>query len=104
MRLLILGGTVFLGRHVVDAALERGHAVTIFTRGRHGTGPEGVEHIAGDRADVTPLTGRAWDAAIDTSRYGPAHVRASAGLGIGHCVFASSCTAYPAGPDKPVDE
>ena len=57
MRLLILGGTVFLGRHVVDAALERGHELTLFTRGKHGTGPEGVEHIAGDRADVAPLRG-----------------------------------------------
>src|SRR4051794_26984614 len=104
MRLLILGGTVFLGRHVVDAALERGHEVTIFTRGRHGTGPEGAEHIAGDRADVTPLTGRAWDAAIDTSGYDPAHVRASAALDIGHYVFVSSCNAYPDWPDKPVDE
>src|SRR3954453_262674 len=104
MRLLILGGTVFLGRHVVDAARERGHEVTIFTRGRHGTGPEGVEHVAGDRADVTPLKGRAWDAAIDTSAYDPAHVRPSAALDIGHYVFVSSCNAYPDWPDKPVDE
>ena len=78
MRILVLGGTVFLGRHVVDAALARGHEVTIFTRGRHGTGPEGVEHVTGDRADVAPLQGRAWDAAIDTSGYDPAHVAASA--------------------------
>ena len=104
MRLLILGGTVFLGRHVVDAALERGHEVTIFTRGRHGTGPEGVEHVKGDRADVTPLKGRSWDAAIDTSGYDPAQVAASAALDIGHYVFVSSCNAYPDWPDKPVDE
>ncbi len=104
MRLLILGGTVFLGRHVVDAALARGHAVTIFTRGKHGTGPEGVEHVAGDRADVTPLRGKHWDAAIDTSGYDPAHVEASTGLDIGHYVFVSSCNAYPEWPDKPVDE
>jgi nucleoside-diphosphate-sugar epimerase len=104
MRLLILGGTVFLGRHVVDAALERGHEVTIFTRGRHGTGPDGVEHVKGDRADVTPLKGRSWDAAIDTSGYDPAQVAASAALDIGHYVFVSSCNAYPDWPDKPVDE
>src|SRR5690349_1339936 len=104
MRLLILGGTVFLGRHVVDAALERGHEVTIFTRGRHGTGPDGVEHVAGDRADVTPLRHRAWDAAIDTSGYDPAHVDASSALDIGHYVFVSSCNAYPDWPEKPVDE
>ncbi|MDA0163157.1 NAD-dependent epimerase/dehydratase family protein [Solirubrobacter ginsenosidimutans] len=104
MRLLILGGTVFLGRHVVDAALARGHEVTIFTRGRHGTAPHGVEHVIGDRADVTPLQGRAWDAAIDTSGYDPAQVDASSALDIGHYVFVSSCNAYPDWPDKPVDE
>jgi 2'-hydroxyisoflavone reductase len=104
MRLLILGGTVFLGRHVVDAALERGHELTLFTRGKHGTGPEGVEHIAGDRADVAPLRGKTWDAAIDTSGYDPAQVDASSALDIGHYVFVSSCNAYPDWPDKPVDE
>src|SRR4051794_27698842 len=104
MRLLILGGTVFLGRHVVGAALARGHDVTIFTRGRHGTGPDAVEHIAGDRADVTPLQGRTWDAAIDTSGYDPAQVDASSALDAGHYVFVSSCNAYPDWPDKPVDE
>jgi nucleoside-diphosphate-sugar epimerase len=57
MRVLILGGTIFLGRHVVDEALRRGHELTLFTRGKHGTGPTGVEHVAGDRADVTPLRG-----------------------------------------------
>jgi 2'-hydroxyisoflavone reductase len=104
MRLLILGGTVFLGRHVVDAALARGHDVTIYTRGRHGTGPDGVAHIAGDRADVTPLRDASWDAAIDTSGYDPDHVDASSSLDIGHYVFVSSCNAYPDWPDKPVDE
>ena len=41
MRVLILGGTIFLGRHVVDEALRRGHELTLFTRGKHGTGPIG---------------------------------------------------------------
>jgi 2'-hydroxyisoflavone reductase len=104
LRILVLGGTVFLGRHVVDAAVRRGHDVTIFTRGKHGKGPPGVEHVTGDRADVTPLRGRGWDAAIDTSGYDPAHVDASSGLEIGHYVFVSSCNAYPDWPDKPVDE
>ena len=76
MRVLILGATIFLGRHVVDEALRRGHELTLFTRGKHGTGPMGVEHVAGDRADVTPLHGRNWDA-IDTSGYEPGHVKAS---------------------------
>jgi nucleoside-diphosphate-sugar epimerase len=97
-----LGGTVFLGRHVVEAA--RGHEITIYTRGRHGSVPEGVEHVIGDRADLTPLHGRAWDAAIDTSGYDPAQVAASVALDVGHYVFVSSCNAYPDWPDKPVDE
>ena len=104
MRILILGGTVFLGRHVVDEAMRRGHELTLFTRGKHGTGPNGVEHVAGDRADVTPLQGRSWDAAIDTSGYAPEHVAASSALDVGHYVFVSSCNAYPDWPDKPVDE
>jgi 2'-hydroxyisoflavone reductase len=104
MRVLVLGGTIFLGRHVVDEALRRGHELTLFTRGKHGTGPMGVEHVAGDRADVTPLRGRSWDAAIDTSGYEPGHVNASHALDIGHYVFVSSCNAYPDWPEKPVNE
>jgi nucleoside-diphosphate-sugar epimerase len=100
MRLLILGGTVFLGRHVAEAA--RGHEVTIYTRGRHGRAPDGVEHVIGDRADLSPLGDRTWDAVIDTSGYDPAHVAAATRLG--HYVFVSSCNAYPAWPDEPVDE
>ena len=57
MRILVLGGTVFLGRHVAAAALDRGHELSLFTRGVHGTGlfPEG-ERLVGDRAgDVSAL-------------------------------------------------
>jgi 2'-hydroxyisoflavone reductase len=104
MRILVLGGTVFLGRHVVDAALARGHELTLYTRGLHGEIPEGVEHVTGDRADVTPLLDGRWDAAVDTSGYDPAHVRASSALDAGHYVFVSSCNAYPDWPDTPVDE
>ena len=60
--------------------------------------------MIGDRADLAPLQGRAWDAAIDTSGYDPAQVAASAALDVGHYVFVSSCNAYPDWPDKPVDE
>ena len=95
MRILILGGTVFLGRHVAEAALARGHEVTTYSRGLHGRVPDGAEHVRGDRADVSPLRGRDWDAAIDTSGYDPRHVAASAALDIGHYVFVSSCNAYP---------
>ena len=105
MRILLLGGTVFLGRHVAAEALARGHALTLYTRGLHGADlfPE-AEHVRGDRADVAPLRGRPWDAAIDTSGYQPAQVEQSAALDVGHYVFVSSVNAYPAWPDEPVDE
>ena len=106
MRILVLGGTVFLGRHVVAEALARGHEPTLFTRGLHGADlfPE-AERLHGDRGgDLAPLRGRSWDAAIDTSGYEPAHVAASATLDVGHYVFVSSCNVYPDWPDAPVDE
>src|SRR4051812_5839200 len=104
LRILVLGGTVFLGRHVADAARARGHEVTIYSRGLHGRPPEGVEHVIGDRADVTALRGRAWDAAIDTSGYEPQQLEGSTSLDVGHYVFVSTCNVYPDWPDKPVDE
>ena len=106
MRLLVLGGTVFLGRHVAAEALERGHEVTLFHRGRHGAElfPE-AEHVLGDRGgDLAALHGRAWDAAIDTSGYEPADVARSSALELGHLVFVSTCNVYPAWPAEPVDE
>jgi 2'-hydroxyisoflavone reductase len=82
MRLLILGGTRFLGRHVVDAALAHGHTVTTFTRGAHDSVlPEEVERLHGDRdGDLTDLSGRRWDGVVDTSGYVPRVVRTSAEL------------------------
>jgi nucleoside-diphosphate-sugar epimerase len=106
MRLLVLGGTVFLGRHVTAEALRRGHEVTLFHRGRHGAElfPE-AEHVLGDRAgDLAGLRGRAWDAAIDTSGYEPADVARSSALELEHLVFVSTCNVYPAWPAEPVDE
>ncbi|MGI8554281.1 MAG: NAD-dependent epimerase/dehydratase family protein [Dehalococcoidia bacterium] len=82
MDLLILGGTVFVGRHLVDAALEHEHQVTLFNRGQHNPDlyPE-VEKLRGDRdGDLDALRGRRWDAVIDTSGYVPRIVRASAEL------------------------
>jgi nucleoside-diphosphate-sugar epimerase len=105
MRIVILGGTVFLGRHVAAEALARGHELTLYTRGLHGADLFGeAEHVRGDRADLAPLRGRAWDAAIDTSGYDGAHVAASARLDVGHYVFVSSCNVYRDWPDRPVDE
>lgn len=101
MRILVLGGTVFLGRHVVQAALARGHELTLFNRGRHNPAlfPE-VERLRGDRDnDVSALVGRAFDAAIDTSGYRPQHmqtVAAAMGGSAGHYVFVSSISVYRA--------
>lgn len=69
IRLLILGGTGFIGPHQVRYALERGHDVTIFNRGRSAGMFDGVEEITGDRAenDYAALRGRSWDAVIDNS-------------------------------------
>jgi 2'-hydroxyisoflavone reductase len=105
MRLLVLGGTKFLGRHVVDEALRRGHHVTMFNRGRTAPGlfPE-VEELHGDRdGDLTALEGGRWHAVIDTCGYVPRVVRASAELLStrgGHYVFVSSESVY-AGNDTP---
>ena len=106
MRLLVLGGTVFLGRHVTAEALRRGHEVTVFHRGRHGADLFGdAEHVLGDRAgDLAALQGGAWDAAVDTSGYEPADVARSSALDLGHLVFVSTCNVYPVWPAEPVDE
>lgn len=99
MELLVLGGTRFLGRHLVGAALERGHRMTLFNRGKSNPGlfPE-VEELRGERGgDLSALQGRRWDAAIDTSGYLPREVRASAGLLAGaveHYTFVSSISVY----------
>jgi 2'-hydroxyisoflavone reductase len=99
MELLVLGGTRFVGRAMVEAALERGHRVTLFNRGQ--TDPNafpGVERLAGDRtASLDLLIGRRWDAVIDSSGYLPAHVRASAEAlvgSVGHYLFVSTISVY----------
>lgn len=99
MDLLILGGTIFLGRHLVELALQRGHRVTLFNRGQHG--PElfpDVEKLHGDRkSDLSALAGRSWDAVVDTCGYVPRVVRASAELlaeRVEHCTFVSSVSVY----------
>src|SRR5260221_8623770 len=77
MKLLVLGGTVFLGRHVVESAWARGHSVTLFNRGRQNPNlfPE-VEKLRGDRdGDLSALGGRRFDAVIDTTTYTPGQAR-----------------------------
>jgi 2'-hydroxyisoflavone reductase len=109
MRLLMLGGTSFLGPHLVDAALERGHQVTTFTRGEHERElPAEVERLRGNRdGGLDVLRGRMWDAVIDTSGYVPRVVRASAELlrdAIGHYTFISTISVYKALPRPGMDE
>lgn len=98
MNLLIIGGTKFLGRHVAEAALARGHAVTIFHRGR--TNPElfpQAKHVLGDRSvDLDKLSGT-WDAVIDTCAFVPRETRLSAEAlkgRAGSYLFVSSISVY----------
>jgi len=80
MRMLIIGGSRFVGLHLTEAARERGHSVTHFNRGLSApAGIPGVEEIRGDREhDLALLAGRSWDAVIDTPGYLPEVVAASA--------------------------
>jgi 2'-hydroxyisoflavone reductase len=99
MRILILGGTRFLGRHLVAAALDGGHEVTLFNRGTHpATALPNVETIHGDRNhDLFKLQERSWDAVVDTCGYLPRAVRASAEAlsdSVERYVFISSISAY----------
>jgi 2'-hydroxyisoflavone reductase len=113
MKLLILGGTIFLGRHLVEAALARGHEVTLFNRGQHNTdlfeqGQGTVEKLRGDRnGQLDALRGRSWDAVIDTCGYLPRIVRMSAELlaeGVQQYVFISSISAYADFSQPGIDE
>jgi 2'-hydroxyisoflavone reductase len=109
MKLLILGGTVFLGPELVEAALARGHEVTLFNRGktRPGLFP-GLEKLHGDRdGKLDALKGRRWDAVFDTSGYVPRIVRLSAELlapAVERYLFISSISAYADGVKAPVTE
>jgi 2'-hydroxyisoflavone reductase len=99
MRILIIGGTRFLGRHLVDAALARRHEVTLFNRGKSNPDlfPQ-LETILGDREkDVNRLQGRVWDAVIDVAGYLPRIVRLSAEVlepNVSRYVFISSLSVY----------
>ena len=101
--ILILGGTSFLGPHQVHLALERGHSVSIFNRGR--TEPRlyvedfaRVEHLVGDReGDLSALEGRRWDVVIDNSTRQAEWAEATVELlrdAVGHYVFVSSTGVY----------
>lgn len=99
MKLLILGGTSFVGRHFVEAALARGHDVSLFNRGREAPTlfPE-VERLVGDRrGELAALRGRRWDAVIDTAAYVPSIVGQAASLlapAVEHYTFISTRSVY----------
>ncbi|MFE5341268.1 NAD-dependent epimerase/dehydratase family protein [Isoptericola sp. NPDC056578] len=105
MRLLVLGGSVFLSRAVAADAVARGHEVVAANRGSSGPVPGGVRHVALDRADPFPdaLAVEGFDAVVDVSRT-PSHVRrAVAALPDAHWVFVSTVNVYaddadPGGP------
>jgi nucleoside-diphosphate-sugar epimerase len=100
VKVLILGGTLFVGRHLVESARARGHQVTLFNRGQ--TAPElypGVERRYGDRAtgDLDSLREGSWDFVVDTSARVPRWVREAVTLladRVGHYTFVSSCSVY----------
>ncbi len=113
MKILLLGGRVFLGRHVVDAARARGHDVTLFNRGKSNPDLFGdLEQLVGDRdGGLDALRGRRWDAVVDTCGYVPRIVGDSASLladAVEHYTFVSSISVYPeiaavVDEDSPVD-
>ncbi len=111
MRILVIGGTVFLGRALVDEALRRGHEVTLFNRGQSGPTPAGVDAVRGDREDESALAAlaeeRSWDWVVDTCGFEPRSVQRSVRALAGHAetyAFVSSFHAYADWPAKGVDE
>ena len=109
MKLLVLGGTVFLGRHTVAAALAAGHEVTTFNRGTHSIiEQKNIERLVGDRCeDLEILKNRRWDAVIDTCGYDPEVVSKSVETlkdAVDNYTFISSVSAYKGFPTLGMDE
>jgi 2'-hydroxyisoflavone reductase len=109
MDALLVGGPLFLGRHLIDALLTGGHRVTMLNRGQ--TNPDlypEVERLVGDRrTDVSALKGKAFDAVIDTSAYFPGDVRRvmdAIGDGVGHYTFVSTISVYADESTPGIDE
>ena len=98
-RLLVLGGTGFIGPHLVRHAVARGHHVTIFTRGkRQAELPAEVVRLVGDRnGQLEALAGQCWDFVVDDSATNPEYVRQSTALlkdNVGRYLFTSSTGVY----------
>jgi nucleoside-diphosphate-sugar epimerase len=111
MRLLILGGTAFVGRAIASQGLARGWSVTTFNRGMTGSDVAGVEAIRGDRhsnADIADLARlNTWDAIVDTSGFVPRNVLTAATAlrgRAGRYLFMSTVSVYAAWPVEPLDE
>ncbi|MBE7151019.1 SDR family oxidoreductase [Bacillus mycoides] len=98
MKILILGGTRFLGRAFVEEALKRGHEVTLFNRGTNNEIFPEVEQLIGDRNDdVSSLENRKWDVVVDTCGFSPHHIRKVGEVlkdNIEHYTFISSISVY----------
>ncbi len=98
VKLLILGGTQFIGRHLTEAALAAGHEVTLFNRNKRGDVFPEAKALVGDRyGDVSALAGRTWDAVIDTSAYTPSVVERTRKLlqnAVDHYTFVSTVSVY----------
>ncbi|MFI5627185.1 NAD-dependent epimerase/dehydratase family protein [Nocardioides sp. NPDC051685] len=96
MRILVLGGTVFLSRAVAESAVRSGHEVVCAARGRSGTVPEGADLVPWDRTETPPsaLTTAKFDAVVDVART-PSWVRSAvAAFGEAHWVFVSTISVY----------
>lgn len=110
MRILMLGGTGFVGRHITESVLDGGHDVTIFNRGQ--TNPDlfpGATRLTGDRGtgDLAALSGGEWDAVIDVNAYVPRRVQESIDVldgRVGHYTFISTVSVYAPAPSGPLTE
>ncbi len=99
MELLVIGGTIFLGRHIVDAALAAGHTVTLANRGKTNADlyPEVNKFVVDRDGDISALSTGSWDAVIDTCGYVAKHTRSVAEAlqdRVGHYAFISTVSVY----------
>src|SRR6187551_1736793 len=109
LKVLILGGTGFIGPHFVDALTAGGHKISLFNRGKRDPEVrEGIEQLLGDRdGQIDALKGRDWDVVIDNSGYKPGQVRLTAELLDGHVkqyIFISSIAVYTNFAKAGIDE
>ncbi|MEZ0067085.1 2'-hydroxyisoflavone reductase [Streptacidiphilus sp. MAP12-20] len=111
MKLLVIGGSVFVGRAFAEEGVRRGWEVTVFNRGRSQQDPDGVRSLRGDRTDDADLAALAaagpYDAVVDVCGYVPTEVAKSAAALAGHAdayLFVSTINVYPGYPAEPTDE